>query len=257
MLINRAIFLYTVLSIVKAPVTRTATLMFTLISIALPFSPLFDPAADLDRQLQVLITMYILCLGVTGLAQGYRPFMDLLMTRPLMRLSFVMSRWAAFTSCGWLLIAISSLLSLVLAPAIGGSPGSLDEFFILTITAIGAGALTAMFNTLLLCTTPPTFITHVSNSVLLLLVANESLATSGNSWTFWQISEYAEPIYQAFSATHRLLMLVLPTLDLWDPWSLRTFTLAHLVIFLTPVLVSLSVAALIINRQEFSYATAE
>lgn len=255
-MINRAVYFYTLRSILKGPITLTATLMFALLALALPFSPLFDPAADLYRQLQVLVTMYILCLGVTGLAQGYRPFMDLLMTRPIMRLTFVMSRWAAFTTCGWVLVMISALLSLVLKPIIGGD-STIDEVVILTMTALGAGALTACFNTCLLCTTPPTFFTHVLNSVLLLLVANESLATSGNSWTFWQTGEYAEPIYRAFSATHSLLLMFLPTLDLWDPWSATTLSIWQISEFLTPILVSLAIAAIIINNQEFSYATAE
>lgn len=255
-MISRAIYLYTLRSIVKGPITLTATVMFGLLAVTLPFGPIFDPAADLYRQLQVLATMYILCLGVTGLAQGYRPFMDLLMTRPLVRLSYVMSRWAAFTTCGWVMVMISVLISLALA-AVLGKGYMLEDIVILTMTALGAGAITACINTCLLCTTPPTFFTHVFNSVLLLLVANESLATSGNSWTFWQAGDYAEPIYRAFSATHALLLCFLPTLDLWDPWSANTLTPAQCVAFLTPVLVALSIAAIIINNQEFSYATAE
>jgi ABC-type transport system involved in multi-copper enzyme maturation permease subunit len=255
-MINCAVYFYTILSIFKGSITLMATVMFALLALALPFSPLFDPAADLYRQLQVLVTMYILCLGVTGLAQGYRPFMDLLMTRPLLRLSFVMSRWAAFTTCGLVMVTASALLSLALTPVIGGDSNFAD-LVILFMTALGAGALTACFNTCLLCTTPPTFFTHVLNSVLLMLVANESLATSGNSWAFWQTGALAEPIYVAFSATHSILLIFLPSLNLWDPWSIQTLSLDQLTEFLTPLLVSLAIATIIINNQEFSYATAE
>lgn len=256
-MINRAVYFYTLLSIVKGPITRTATAMFALLALTLPLSPIFDPAADLNRQVQVLSTMYILCLGVTGLAQGYRPFMDLLMTRPLSRTAFVISRWAAFSTCGLVLVAFSALLSAIVTQLLGTKNGAIDELLVLTMTIFGAGALTALFNTCLLCTTPPTFLTHTANSLLLLLVANESLATSGNSWTFWQTGDYAEPIYRTFSATHNLLLCFLPSLDLWNPWSSWSLTPAQVIVFLTPLMVSLAIASLVINKQEFSYATAE